>query len=59
VDTGRLRSSIRSELSSDGEGQYALVGSDVEYAVFVEYGTYRKRPASFLRRAVDEVARGV
>lgn len=59
VDTGRLRSSLTSVVSSDGEGLYAMVGTDVEYAPYVEFGTYRTRPQSFLRRAIDEVSRGV
>jgi HK97 gp10 family phage protein len=59
VDTGRLRSSITSALEQDGEGLFAYVGSDVEYAIYVEYGTYRSAAQSFLRRALDEVSRGV
>ncbi len=37
VDTGRLRSSIRINFTDDGTG--ADVGSDVEYASFIEQGT--------------------
>jgi hypothetical protein len=36
VDTGRLRSSIAWELRHDALGLYAVVGSDVEYARYVE-----------------------
>jgi len=49
VRTGRLRDSIR--ILEQGEG-YVIVGSDVEYAPYVEYGTYRMAPRSFLRPAV-------
>lgn len=37
--TGRLRSSITWELGEDGLGVYADIGSNVEYALFVEKGT--------------------
>jgi len=51
VRTGRLRDSIR--VLEQGEG-YVTVGSDVEYAPYVEYGTYRMAPRSFLRPAVND-----
>lgn len=57
VDTGRLRSSITSETGEDGEGPFAIVGTDVEYAVHVEFGTNKMSAQSFLRRAVDEETR--
>lgn len=37
VDTGRLRSSITSEFAADS----GKVGTNVEYATFVEYGTQK------------------
>ena len=49
VRTGRLRDSIR--ILEKGEG-YVTVGSDVEYAPHVEFGTYRMAPRSFLRPAI-------
>ena len=49
VRTGRLRDSIR--VLERGSG-YVIVGSDVEYAPYVEFGTYRMAPRSFLRPAV-------
>jgi Bacteriophage HK97-gp10, putative tail-component len=39
VDTGRLRASITHRLLSSPEGVYAEVGTVVEYASFVEFGT--------------------
>lgn len=39
VDTGNLRSSITWELGSDGQGLYADIGTNVEYAGYVEFGT--------------------
>lgn len=37
--TGWLRSSIDWDLSRDAEGLHADIGTDVDYAVFVEFGT--------------------
>lgn len=37
VDTGRLRSSIAADISSDGLS--ATIGTDVEYAAAIEFGT--------------------
>lgn len=52
VDTGRLRSSIQaSEVRRDARGPYVEVGTNVEYAPFVEFGTSRQRPRPFLRPA--------
>jgi len=50
VDTGRLRSSINSGVSGD----VAKVGTDVEYAPYMEYGTSRFPTGKpFLRPALD------
>lgn len=38
VRTGRLRGSITYRLGEDGQGPYADVGTNVEYAVYVELG---------------------
>lgn len=54
VDTNRLRSSITHRLSKDSRGLAADVGSNVEYAVFVELGTSRARAQPFLRPALVE-----
>lgn len=48
VRTGRLRSSITWRLGEDAEGLYAEIGTSVEYASFVEYGTDRAGPRPFL-----------
>lgn len=53
VDTGRLRSSIVDEMGSDGEGLVARIGSDVEYAAYVELGTSRMGAQPYLRPALD------
>lgn len=38
VQTGRLRSSISWHLGEDAEGLYAQIGTNVEYASYVEQG---------------------
>lgn len=57
VDTGRLRSSINTQIGTDADGLLAVIGTDVEYAPHVEYGTSRMAPRSFLRAALEQ--RGV
>lgn len=52
VRSGRLRSSISHRLGKDAEGLYADIGSNVEYAGFVELGTRRSRPYPYLRPAL-------
>lgn len=39
VDEGRLRSSLQVRFGRDARGPFALVGTDVEYALFVHEGT--------------------
>lgn len=58
VDTGRLRSSIARETTRDADGFLARVGTDVEYAPYVEFGTQRASAQPFLRPALDSV-RGI
>lgn len=52
VRTGRLRASISHAIGKDEQGLYADVGSNVEYAGFVELGTRRNRPYPYLRPAL-------
>jgi hypothetical protein len=49
VDTGRLRSSITHEVGIDAGGLVGRVGTDVDYAPYVELGTRRLAPRAFLR----------
>ena len=51
VDTGRLRSSITSRI----EGSTGIVGTTVEYASYVEFGTYKKEARPFLFPAVKQI----
>lgn len=47
VDTGRLRNSITHNV----DGNEVYVGSNVEYAPHVEYGTIKQKAQPFLRPA--------
>lgn len=49
VDTGRLRGSITHAVDDDS----AIVGTDVEYGVYVEMGTYKMQARPFLRNAIE------
>ena len=48
VDTGRLRGSISHAKDNDS----AYIGTNVEYAPYVELGTYRMAARPFLRNAI-------
>lgn len=49
VDTGRLRNSItHTRVNND-----AYIGTNVEYAPYVEYGTSRQKAQPFLRPAAE------
>lgn len=50
VDTGRLRNSI----SHAVDGKAAIIGTNVEYAPYVELGTSRMSAQPYLRPAVLE-----
>lgn len=51
VDTGRLRSSITGRV----EGTTGIVGTNVEYASYVEFGTDRQAAQPFLFPAAEQV----
>ena len=48
VDTGRLRSSITHEVKSSKDKHIGKVGSNVEYAPYVEFGTSRMAGRPYL-----------
>ena len=50
VDTGRLRNSI----SHAVDGEAAYIGSNVEYAPYVELGTSRAKAHHMLQKAATE-----
>lgn len=52
VDTGRLRNSITHALNMDEESVY--IGTNVEYAPYVELGTHGREGVGFLRHAAED-----
>ncbi len=52
VDTGALRSSIQSRFPTKLTGEVTV---GVNYAIYVEYGTYKMRAQPFLAPALREV----
>jgi len=57
VDTGRLRASIAWRAESDAEGLSVVVGTNVEYAPWVELGTSTQPARPYLRPALQEGGR--
>ncbi len=51
VDTSRLRSSITHKI--DENDLYGLIGTNVSYATFVEFGTFRQVAQPFIRPAIE------
>lgn len=54
VDTGHLRRSITHEVESDNEKTVGRVGTNVEYAIWVEKGTSKTPAQPFLIPSVEE-----
>lgn len=52
VDTGRLRNSITHTI--DGDEQMAVIGTNVEYALFVHEGIHGRKGQPFLTDAVTQ-----
>lgn len=52
VLTGNLRRSIA---VTDGDGEFVHIGTDVEYAIYQEFGTSKMAAQPFLRPAFDEM----
>lgn len=50
VDTGRLRNSITHQKE---EKETEVIGTNVEYAPYVELGTYRQRAQPYLKPAAE------
>ena len=50
VDTGRLRNSITNTVKNDA----AYIGTNVEYAPFVEFGSSRNKAHHMLKKAATE-----
>ena len=49
IDTGRLRDSIDGGVK---DGDTVIVGTDVEYAIYVHEGTFRMAPNRFLKNGI-------
>lgn len=52
VDTDRLRNSITHIVDEDGK--CVIIGTNVEYAPYVELGTRRQKPQPFLKPAAND-----
>ena len=53
VQTGRLRSSIIHQVTSEGNEIVAEIGTNVEYGKYLEFGTSRMPPYPWLFPAVE------
>lgn len=53
VDTGRLRNSITHHVQSGDSGGKAEIGTNVEYAAYVELGTSRQKAQPYLKPAAN------
>jgi len=54
VDTGNLKGSIESRVIRNSDGEVVgVVGSNVRYAPFIEFGTSKMSAQPFLRPAVE------
>ena len=52
MDTGRLRNSITHALDADGEAVY--IGTNVEYAPYVELGVHGRDGVMMLHHAAED-----
>ena len=54
--TGDLKRSIYYELSdTEGGKPMVIIGTNIRYGGYVEFGTYKDEPQPYLRPALDEV----
>lgn len=54
IRTGDLRKSIDHRTESEGSEKYAVIGSDMEYAPYVELGTKHMKKRPFIRYAIEK-----
>lgn len=66
VDTGALKGSLTLEVDLDEDTPSAIVGTNLEYAPAVEYGTSRQRPQPYMgpaeemaKKKMNEIAKAV
>lgn len=57
IDTGRLEESISTNAKGKGKKVEVEVGTDIEYAEHVEFGTFKQDAQPFLMPAFNKVAR--
>jgi HK97 gp10 family phage protein len=57
VDTGRLRASINWRMETDSRGLLAVIGTNVEYAPYQEFGTRHMPAHPYLRPALGAARR--
>ena len=58
VDTGRLRGSINWRIQMEGGQLVAIIGTNVEYAIYVHEGTSRMAGRPFLVEGVMQALSG-
>ena len=54
VDTGRLRASITHKIEEKKDEITGIVGTNIEYAIYVEYGTSRMKAEPYLRPSLQK-----
>lgn len=54
VDTGYLRRSIATQFPTSGKGLTAYIGTNVEYALFIEFGTSKQYAKPYLTPAYNK-----
>lgn len=56
VDTGRLRSSIDTDVERDSKSIKAEIGTDVEYAETIEYGSSKQKAQPYMNPSFNKNA---
>lgn len=56
VDTGRLRNSITHQVEAGERSGKVYIGTNVEYAEYVELGTFRQKEQPYLKPAAADHA---
>lgn len=56
VDTGRLRNSITHQVEAGERSGKVYIGTNVEYAGYVELGTFRQKEQPYLKPAAADHA---
>lgn len=53
VDTGQLRDSYRTKVTTEGDAAVGYVGTNLDYAIHQEYGTVHQSGTPHLRPALE------